>query len=190
MTSAAPLRLGLIIGSSREGRFGEIVARWFETELTHYPQFEVSVIDVIDWDFGARHRTSPTETMERFRGQIRELDAFVVVAAEYNHGYTAALKNAIDMANQQWHAKPVGFIAYGGVAGGLRAVEQLRQVFAELHVVTMRDAVSFHHIPGTWKDGHPADPARASISVERMLHQLEWWGQVLRTGRVSTPYGQ
>ena len=75
-------------------------------------------------------------------------DAFVVVTPEYNHGYPAPLKELIDSVNAEWQAKPVAFVSYGGVSGGLRAVEQLRLVFAELHAVTIRDSVSF---PGAWE---------------------------------------
>ena len=62
---------------------------------------------------------------------------------EYNHGYPASLKQAIEIPHAEWKAKPCRFASDGGLAGGLRAVEQLRQVFAELHAVTMRDTVSF-----------------------------------------------
>ncbi len=72
---------------------------------------------------------------------MAEADAFLVVTPEYNHGYPAALKELIDSVYEPWHAKPVAFVSYGGASGGIRAVEQLRQVFAELHAVTLRDGV-------------------------------------------------
>ncbi len=104
--------------------------------------------------------------------KIAEADAFIIVTPEYNHGYTAALKELIDSCYEPWHAKPVGFISYGGVSGGLRAVEQLRQVFAELHTVTIRDTVSFSNvwaqfdaagnpIQGGRSQGQPAGDAAA-----------------------------
>ena len=68
----------------------------------------------------------------------------MIVTPEYNHSFPASLKNTIDWFDSEWHAKPVGFVSYGGMAGGQRAVEHLRQVFAELHAVTVRDTLSFH----------------------------------------------
>ncbi len=61
-----------------------------------------------------------------------------MITPEYNHGYPASLKQAIDVPRDEWREKAVGFVSYDGVSGGLRVVEQLRQVFAELHTVTMR----------------------------------------------------
>jgi NAD(P)H-dependent FMN reductase len=129
-----------------------------------------------------RHRRS-------LRAQLAEADAFVVVTPEYNHGYPAALKELIDSAGEEWHAKPVAFVSYGGVSGGLRAVEQLRQVFAELHVVSIRDSVSFQN---AWQlfdaTGCPAEPDRCSAQMSRMLAKLHWWATALRTARTSAPY--
>ena len=79
-----------------------------------------------------------------FASRIGADGGFVIVTPEYNHGYPGPLKTAIDSVSRQWQAKPVGFVCYGGLSGGLRAVEQLRIVFAELHTVTIRDTVSFH----------------------------------------------
>lgn len=108
---------------------------------------------------------------------------------EYNHSYPASLKNVIDWHNAQWHAKPVAFVAYGGLSGGLRAVEHLRQVFAELHATTIRDTVSFH---GAWsqfdEDGSPKDPEGVNAAAKMLLDQLGWWAQALREARTARPY--
>ncbi len=106
------------------------------------------------------------------------------MTSEYNHGYPAALKTALDTVKYEWRAKPVGFVAYGGMSGGLRAVEQLRQVVAELHMVSVREAVSFHQAR---KHFDPADGA-ANDAAGRMLTQLAWWGDALRTRRGHVPY--
>jgi hypothetical protein len=89
---------------------------------------------------------------------IDAADAFVVVTPEYNHSYPASLKHAIDMAHGEWNTKPVAFVSYGGISGGLRAVEALRLVFAELHATTIRDTVSFHG--GAGSPARPDGPAR------------------------------
>ena len=112
-----------------------------------------------------------------------------MVTPEYNHSFPAPLKNAIDWHFKEWRAKPVGFVSYGGISGGLRAVEQLRQVFAELHAVTVRDTVSFH---GAWtqfdSEGRLKDPERYEKGTQSMLDQLAWWGQALREARSQRPY--
>jgi NAD(P)H-dependent FMN reductase len=185
------VKVGLIFGSSRQGRFCDTVARWTERELGASGNFSVEIIDPIAHTRAARHEAPPhgAEDYRSLRTQLGDAEAFVVVTPEYNHGYPAALKELIDSAGEEWHAKPVAFVSYGGVSGGLRAVEQLRQVFAELHVVSIRDSVSFQN---AWQlfdaDGCPADPDRCSAQMVRMLAKLHWWAIALRSAREKSPY--
>ena len=112
-----------------------------------------------------------------------------MVTPEYNHGYPASLKQAIDLAHHQWQAKPVAFVSYGGISGGLRAVEQLRQVFAELHATTVRDTVSFHLAHGAFDaTGEPVDTTGPATAAKTLLDQLTWWAAALRTARTTHPY--
>ncbi|MGW8374208.1 NAD(P)H-dependent oxidoreductase [Streptomyces sp. ODS28] len=195
---SASLRLAVIVGSVREGRFGPVVAEWFAEEARGHADFDVDVIDLAEVrglpvafpDFAA---PMPDE-IERARGGLGErlgaADAFVVVTPEYNHSFPASLKNAIDWFHAEWQAKPVGFVSYGGMSGGLRAVEQLRQVFPELHAVTVRDALSF---PMAWErfgeDGLPHDAEGTAAAAKGMLGQLAWWATALRQARTENPYG-
>ena len=121
--------------------------------------------------------------------RIDEADAFVVVTPEYNHSFPASLKQAIDLGRREWQAKPVAFVSYGGMSGGLRAVEHLRQVFAELHAVTVRDTVSFHNFPRQFDAaGAPDRPhRRRRRAAKKMLDQLAWWASALRTARTDAP---
>ncbi|MGO4429195.1 NADPH-dependent FMN reductase, partial [Streptomyces sp. MCAF7] len=120
--------------------------------------------------------------------RLAAADAFVIVTPEYNHSYPAALKNAIDWHNPQWHAKPVAFVSYGGISGGLRAVEHLRGVLAELHAVTIRNTVSFHNYGDKFDaDGKPLDP-ECDAAAKSLLDQLTWWGLALRDARAARPY--
>jgi NAD(P)H-dependent FMN reductase len=186
-----PVKTGLIYGSARQGRFCDTVARWTEKELGRSGKFSVEIIDPVAHSRTARHEAPAHESngYRSIRAQLSEADAFVVVTPEYNHGYPAALKELIDSAGEEWYAKPVAFVSYGGVSGGLRAVEQLRQVFAELHVVSIRDSVSFQN---AWQvfdaAGNPADPDRSSAQMSRMLAKLHWWAVALRTARDRSPY--
>lgn len=187
--SDRPLHLALIVGSTREGRFGATVGRWFAAEARRRPDIELEVLDLADVDLPAVHPRSATPAVDAFAERIDRADAFVVVTPEYNHGYPASLKHAIDLVHDEWQAKPVGFVSYGGISGGLRAVEQLRQVFAELHATTVRDSVVF---PMVWNlfddDGRPYAPEGCSAAAKVMLDQLAWWAAALRTARTERPY--
>ncbi|MFG2875032.1 NADPH-dependent FMN reductase [Streptomyces sp. NPDC048337] len=192
----APLRVAVIVGSVREGRAAPAVADWFLGTAERHGGLELDVIDLADVplplampDWGGTPSPEAAAALADVTPRLADADAYVVVTPEYNHSFPAALKNLIDWHHGQWRAKPVGFVSYGGLSGGLRAVEQLRLIFAELHAMTMRDAVSLH---GPWsglgKDGVPRDAAVAESAAKGMLGQLLWWGRALRTARANRPY--
>ncbi|WP_327355089.1 NADPH-dependent FMN reductase [Streptomyces sp. NBC_01304] len=190
--STTPYRLAVIVGSTREGRFGPTVASWFTALAEQHGAAELDVIDVNELELPACHPnwgTERTPALVELAARVDAADAFVVVTPEYNHSYPAQLKHFIDLHKTEWHAKPVGFVSYGGVSGGLRAVEHLRQVFAELHCVTVRDGVSFH---SGWdhfgEDGKAHDPQGAAGAAKVLLDQLTWWAEALRTARATNPY--
>ncbi len=178
MTGMKTSRIAVVIGSTREGRFGPIVAHWFARLAEQRPDLEVDLVDL----------TEPDVPGPRFTTAIDAADGVVIVTPEYNHSFPGPLKTAIDSVGREWHAKPVGFVSYGGISGGLRAVEPLRGVFAELHAVTIRDTVSFAM---AWEafdgDGQPKDP-EADKAAHRLLNQLAWWAVTLRVGRTTLPY--
>lgn len=177
--SSQPLRLEVIVGSVREGRFGPTVARWFIGRAGLCNDLSADVVDL----------AAPPDP-RRFASRIDAADAFVVVTPEYNHGYPGPLKTAIDSASSEWHAKPVGFVSYGGLSGGLRAVEQLRVVFAELHAVTVRETVSFHGARARFDEhGQPRDADAVDAAAGALLDQLAWWARALREARAASPYG-
>ena len=173
-----PLKVGVIYGSTRPGRFCDTVARWTAAQIAARAGFAIELID-------------PASASTDLKQRLASCDGFVVVTPEYNHGYPAPLKQLIDSVGEEWHAKPVAFVSYGGISGGLRAVEQLRQVFAELHAVTIRDSVSF---AGAWEQfdssGALRNPERAERSMEAMLRRLRWWAAALAHARRVAPYAQ
>ena len=181
-----PLRLVLIIGSVREGRFAPVVAEWFLRRARADGAFDVDVIDLVDTPLPAD--LVVTDAVREYRARLAAADAFVVVATEYNHGYSGALKTAFDSAKHEWRAKPVAFVSYGGLSGGLRATEQLRQVVAELHMVSIRETVSFHQAKKRFDADGEVDDGAAIDAAERMLRQLAWWGTALRTARAADSY--
>src|SRR3954470_8559556 len=173
ISTGTPIRLAVIIGSTREGRFGPKVANWFTGRAALRDDLSVDVIDLADTPLPSAltHRPGPEDAkaLEAVTPRLDAADAFAVVTPEYNHSYPAPLKNAIDWHHSQWQAKPVGFVSYGGISGGLRAVEHLRPVFAEVHAVTVRDTVSFH---SAWDafgpDGRPTDPTGPDTAATAM----------------------
>lgn len=189
---ARPLRLVVIIGSTREGRFGPTVANWFAEQARQRADLDLDVLDLAEAalpDALTGYGQPAPAAVTDVTGRLAAADAFVVVTPEYNHSYPAPVKTLIDWHRAEWQAKPVGFVSYGGMSGGLRAVEHLRGVFAEVHAVTVRDTVSFH---GAWDrfgpDARPVDPAECAAAAKSMLDQLAWWAHTLRDARSVRPY--
>ncbi|MFF9627506.1 NADPH-dependent FMN reductase [Streptomyces fradiae] len=192
-SAGRPLKLAVVVASNREGRFAPVVADWFTSRARRHTGFTVDVIDPARTELPTALTGDPSPTHRELLAEVgarlAAADAFAVVTPEYNHSYPAPLKNLVDWYHAEWHAKPVAFVSYGGVSGGLRAVEHLRQVFAELHAVTVRDTVSFHQAWGLFgDDGEPLDPAGPDGAAKKMLDQLGWWGRALRTARAEHPY--
>jgi NAD(P)H-dependent FMN reductase len=189
MNDTNTLHLAIIIGSTRQGRFAPTVADWFVGQVRRRNDMTVDVIDLAEARLPDVLADRPAPEVAAITPRLTSADAFVVVTPEYNHSFPAPLKNVIDWHFKEWQAKPVGFVSYGGMAGGLRAVEHLRQVFAELHAVSVRDTVSFH---GVWaqfdSEGRPKDADGCERMAKSMLDQLAWWGQALREAKNKWPY--
>lgn len=189
----------MIIGSTREGRFADVPARWVVAELANIDGIDVDLVDLRDhplpeYDVPPPARTPrkySTEVIARFAERIDLADGFIILTPEYNHGYTAALKNAMDHLFVEWTRKPVAFIAWGGV-GGARAVEQLRQVAAEFEMAPLRHAV--HILPDVMRPVLTAEdrydlalmqPLKPRLDM--MLADLQWWADALATARAKEP---
>lgn len=187
-----PINLAVITGSVREGRFAPVVAEWFAGRARRRADLRVDLVDPAVTPApplgAAPADTAEAAAWEALAARLAAADAFAVVTPEYNRSFPAPLKQLIDAHSTEWQAKPVGFVSYGGVSGGLRAVEQLRLIFAELHAVTVRDTVSFHR---AWErfdaGGNPKDP-ESEAAAEVLLDRLSWWGRALRDARAVRPY--
>lgn len=191
-----PLKVAVIVGSTREGRFAPVVSSWITRHLARREDMTADVIDLVETplpvvfpSFGEAPPAGTEELLAAVSPRMAAADAFVIVTPEYNHSFPAALKNAIDWHGAEWHGKPVGFVSYGGVSGGLRAVEALRLVLAELNAMTIRETVS---LAGAWQrfgaDGE-CDEA-ADTAAAALLDQLAWWGLALREARAVRPFGK
>ncbi|HZX01551.1 NAD(P)H-dependent oxidoreductase [Kribbella sp.] len=168
-----PLRLVVLTRNLEAGRFGTAVTGWFVREVERADEFKLDLVDL--------SRTA----LDELPGRIEDADAVMIVTAEYNHAYPGDVKTAIDAVRRPWYAKPVGFVVYGGRSGGLRAAEQLRLVFGELHAVTIRDSLGFRE--EDFANGEPVDPT-TSTAAAALLGQLAWWARPLRDARAETPY--
>ena len=191
-TTTTFLRLAVIVGGNREGRFGPVVADWLVGRAREDARWDVDVVDLATTTLPEVHHvpgTSPSPDVAALGARLARADAYVVVTPEYNHSFPASLKHAIDLYREEWRAKAVGFVSYGGVGGGLRAVEQLRLVFAELHTMSVRNSVSFHRAPERFDaQGRPHDAEGTATAAAGMLDQLAWWARTLHDARGARPY--
>ncbi|GAA2580478.1 NAD(P)H-dependent oxidoreductase [Streptomyces roseoviolaceus] len=190
-SATEPLHVTLVVGSNRHGRFGPVVADWLLGHLRDRDDLVADVVDVAQAELPTSFEPTPeaTAALSGITPKLARADAFVVLTPEYNHSFPAGLKNLVDWHFAEWRAKPVALVSYGGLSGGLRAVEHLRQVFAELHAVTVRDTVSFHNAGASFDDeGTLRDPAGPDAAAKTMLDQLAWWGEALRQARATRPY--
>src|SRR6267143_833432 len=180
------LRTAIIIGSTRPGRKGEAVAKWVYEIAQKRSDAEFELVDIKD--FNLPLLDEPVSPMmgqyskphtKVWAAKIGSFDGYVIVTPEYNHGTSGALKNAIDFLFREWNNKAAGFVGYGG-AGGVRAVEHLRLVMAEVEVATVRNQVALSLFTDfenftTFKP----DP-RHEKSVNALLDQVLAWGGALQ----------
>lgn len=184
--STAPIPLAVITASTRHNRFGPTVTEWVVEQARAHGEFRPAVLDLAEVPLSPD--LTPTAGSEQLGRSIDAAEAIVIVTCEYNHGYPASIKHALDTLRTEWQAKPVAFVSYGGLSGGLRAVEQLRQVTAELHMVSIRETVSFHLAHERFDDhGVPRD-TQANAAAEVLLTQLAWWAHALTAARSGAPY--
>lgn len=189
---AKPARVAVIVGSVRERRFADVPARWLMTLLAERADVQPTLLDLRDFPMpffdqaqapAGKRAPYPDAHVESWTREIAAADAFVMISPEYNHGYTAVLKNAIDWVFREWNHKPLAFVAYGSV-GGARSVEQLRGVAIELQMVPTRRAI---HLPIEWLVAHARGESLTSKlatlkdSAEHMVDELlEWQGHKRR----------
>lgn len=190
------LRVAVIVGSTRDGRVAPVVASWTLTHLAEREDMDADLVDLVETPLPTEFpvlgqppaSAEAREQLAAVSPRLAAADAFVIITPEYNRSFPAALKNAIDWHQREWHAKPVGFVSYGGFSAGIRAVEQLRLVMAELHAVTIRDSVGLHTVWGQFDaDGKATNPA-SDAAAKAMLDQLAWWAHSLREARAVRPY--
>ncbi len=170
----------VIVSSTRPTRVGRAVADWFVTRVEDHGAFAVDLVDLLELDLPfldepkhPRFGDYAHDHTKRWSARVDAADAVVLVMAEYNHSFTAPLKNAIDFLNKEWAYKAVGFVGYGGVAGGTRAVQAIKPVCIGVRMVPLFDAVYIPWIAqqiaedGTFKSDEPLE-----VGAKAMLDEL------------------
>ena len=182
--------LQIIVASTRPGRVGATVADWVRDRASAHGGFAVEVVDLAEVDLPfldePHHprlgRYVHQHTLD-WSATVSRADAFVFVTPEYNHGYPAALKNAIDFLHAEWQHKPVGLVSYGGVAGGTRAVQALKPVLAALKMVPAVAAVPIPFVATLLDDGGFRPTEALEDGAAAMFDELAEWTAALATLR-------
>jgi NAD(P)H-dependent FMN reductase len=193
------IKIKVIIGSTRPNRFSEKPAHWIYEESQKREGVAAELLDLRDYPMPFFDQPMPpsmsggkyaNDVVQTWAGKIQDGDAFIIVTPEYNHGYPAVLKNALDSIFQEWNKKPVGFVSYGSAAGA-RSIEQLRQVVIELQMIPIRNAI---HIPSdvyrmVMNEKMPVKPElfktlrEPADRVQLFLNELIWLSSALKTMR-------
>jgi len=134
------INIGIILGSTREGRVSPQVGAWVKTLADQKGNANYEIVDVKDYKLPLLGESSDVSGITKWNKKLAELDGFVFVTAEYNHSIRASLKNALDSAKDAWNNKAAGIVSYGS-AGGARASEHLRGILGELQIADVRTHV-------------------------------------------------
>jgi NAD(P)H-dependent FMN reductase len=183
------IKIGIILGSTRPNRIGEAVAHWVHELAQKRTDASFELIDIRDYDLPLLDEPIPPsqgkyskDHTKRWAATIDAFDAYVFVTPEYNHSTSGALKNAIDFLYREWNNKAAGFVSYGS-AGGVRAVEHLRLVMAELQVADVRAQVTLSLFTDFEKFSTFKPAAMHEKTLATMLDQLVAWGGAMKSVR-------
>jgi NAD(P)H-dependent FMN reductase len=185
-------RLGVVIASVREGRVGLPVAEWFIERARQHARFDVAIVDLKELDLpvfaGRNHprlRQYESDRQKAWSAMVAGFDAFVFVTPEYNYGTAPALLNALNYLYVEWNYKAAAFVSYGGISGGLRAVQMAKQTLGALKMVPIVEAVTIPMVAqaidresGRFKATEQQDKA-----AETVLAELQRWTTALASLR-------
>lgn len=186
-------KLKVITSTTREGRKGISVAHWITALAESSGKFEVELLDLADINLPfmdepnhPRLQQYQHEHTKKWSQIIDSADAFIIVLAEYNYGFPAPIKNAIDYLFKEWQYKPVGFVSYGGVSGGLRSAQMLKQVVTTLSMVPLTESVGIPMFAKFINDKNAFVPEEIVVkSAHKMVEELSTWSQALGALRQS-----
>jgi NAD(P)H-dependent FMN reductase len=185
------LRVAIILGSTRPGRNGEAVARWVHEQAQQREDASYTLVDLKDFELPLLDEPQPPSMGHYTRPHTRRwseciagFDAFVFVTPEYNHGTSAALKNALDYLYAEWNDKAAGFVSYGS-DGGTRAVEHLRATMGELQIADVRAQVALELGVDfeNYRVFKPTPPRAKKLA--QLFDQVVSWGTAMRDVRAK-----
>jgi len=187
-------KLLVIIASTRPGRLGLPIANWAISEIEKDGGFEVDVADLALMDLPMLdepnhpfHRNYTKPHTIAWSKRVDAADAILIVTPEYNHGMPGSLKNAMDFLYHEWNYKPVAFVSYGGMSGGMRSVQMAKQVATTQKMMPLPEAVNIHMVPKFMHDGQFVPDETLENSLKRVLGELTRWATALRAMRVPQP---
>jgi NAD(P)H-dependent FMN reductase len=183
----------IITSTTREGRKGIAVANWINELVKQTNRYNVELLDLaainlpfMDEPHHPRLQQYQHEHTKRWSEKINEADAFIIVLGEYNFGFPAPIKNAIDYLFNEWKYKPVAFVSYGGVSGGLRSTQMLKQVVTAVNMMPVVDQVSIPFFAKLIDDKGVFIPNETiTKSAKAMLTELENLSEALKSVRVK-----
>jgi NAD(P)H-dependent FMN reductase len=181
----------IITSTTREGRKGTAVANWITGLAKQNQQFAIELLDLaeiklpfMDEPHHPRMKQYQHEHTRNWSQTIDAADAFIIVLAEYNFGFPAPIKNAIDFLFTEWMQKPVAFVSYGGVSGGLRSTQMLKQVVTAVHMMPVVDQVNIPFFTKHMNEQGVFVPDETiTKSAGQMLNELERWSNALKPMR-------
>lgn len=176
------LKIGIILGSTRDGRVSPQVGDWVKANAEKRQDALYEIVDPKEYHLPLIGESEETEGITRWNEKIASLDGFIFVVAEYNHGMTGALKNALDLAYEAWNNKPAGLVSYGSALGA-RAAEQVRLVLGELQVADVRSQVLLSLFTDfeNFETFKPQKHHQGKLNDQ--LDQLIRWGKAFRSLR-------
>jgi NAD(P)H-dependent FMN reductase len=186
-------QLLIMIASTRPGRVGLPVAQWFEERARAHGAFDIRIADLAELELPfmdepnhPRLRQYTKQHTKDWSAIVDAADAFAFVMPEYNFGFTAPLKNALDYLNQEWRYKPVGFVSYGGISAGTRAVQMIKQVVTTLRLTPVYEAVSIPFVKQFLDDEGTIRPNDVMTeAAAAMLDELVRYEAALRPLRAA-----
>jgi NAD(P)H-dependent FMN reductase len=185
-------RLMIVIASTRPGRVGLPVGHWFADRAEAHGGFDVETVDLadlalpfLDEPHHPKMRRYTKDHTRAWSAMVGAADAFVFVTPEYNHGMPASLKNAIDYLHAEWAHKPVGFVSYGGVSAGTRAVQMLKQVVTAVRMTPVFEGVSIPFVQQFLEDGELRPNDVMDDAARQMLDELQRSEAALRPRRMQ-----
>ena len=184
------MRLTVVIGSVREGRGGEAIATWFIDRAKQHGKFDVQVADlkelnlpIMDEPQHPRLRKYVHDSSRRWSDTVAGSDAFVFVTPEYNYTMPPALVNALDTVYHEWTYKPVGFVSYGGISGGMRSVQTAKLMVTGFKMMPMVESVNIPFYTQLIENGVFKSNETHDKAVGPMLDELLRWSEALKTLR-------